>query len=128
MHDKKAIVVGLTTFVTVASAPFWLSQTTATNVKVHLDPPPNGAQFCVEDTKNGAMRAKHPRILEEWRTAVVRDGDRSTFTVDRKEYQRSLQKTCLSCHENKEAFCDRCHTATGVSPNCFGCHGGKNRE
>jgi hypothetical protein len=29
---------------------------------------------------------------------------------------------CGECHKSRERFCDRCHNAVSLTPDCFGCH------
>jgi hypothetical protein len=75
---------------------------------------------CVEPATY--MRASHMRMLDEWRNAVVREGDRLYAASDGKEYNMSLTRTCLKCHAKKEKFCDQCHSYEAVTPNCWNCH------
>jgi len=42
--------------------------------------------------------------------------------ADGKEYRKGLQLACMSCHTNKEKFCDTCHSYTAVQPYCWSCH------
>ena len=30
--------------------------------------------------------------------------------------------SCMSCHSNKDEFCDRCHDYLAVKPYCWECH------
>ena len=30
--------------------------------------------------------------------------------------------SCMSCHANKDKFCDRCHDYLAVKPYCWDCH------
>jgi hypothetical protein len=46
----------------------------------------------------------------------------ATRGPDHHQYDMSLQNTCMKCHQNKAAFCDRCHNYVGVNPSCWGCH------
>jgi hypothetical protein len=39
-----------------------------------------------------------------------------------KEFEMSLQKTCMKCHTNKAEFCDKCHNYASVRPYCWDCH------
>ena len=36
---------------------------------------------------------------------------------------KSLAGTCLSCHVDKEEFCDRCRNYVAATIFCWGCHG-----
>ncbi len=75
---------------------------------------PSGESACVEDREY--MRAHHMELLDEWRTAVVREGS-STYVskASGKSYPMSLTKTCMGCHTSREAFCDKCHEYESVS-------------
>ena len=35
---------------------------------------------------------------------------------------KSLTLECLSCHSNKDKFCDECHEYLKVKPYCWDCH------
>ncbi len=102
---------------------------------------PRDAKRCIRDT--AFMRSNHMKLLNDWRDAVVR-GEVRKEKIPRRDatgkvvkdaagktvYQtieRSLTKTCLRCHDNPKAFCDRCHVYAGVtrpggSLKCFHCH------
>lgn len=66
---------------------------------------------CVKPTE--WMRRNHMDFLKDSRELAVREGIRIK--------EESL-KNCATCHTSREKFCDRCHTYTGVAPNCFECH------
>jgi hypothetical protein len=68
------------------------------------------------------MKAEHMQLLDVWREAVVRRGERTYVSPDGKEYDMSLSNTCLDCHANKTEFCDRCHNYASVQPYCWDCH------
>ena len=68
------------------------------------------------------MRDTHMQILNEWRNAAVRDGERIYVNSKGKKYVKSLTNTCMGCHTDKEKFCDRCHNTVGVAPYCWDCH------
>jgi hypothetical protein len=81
---------------------------------------PAGAA-CIKDTE--WMRANHMDLLDDWRNEVVRDNDRTQVQgMDGKLYDKSLSRTCLSCHKTKANFCDRCHSYADVTPTCWNCH------
>lgn len=122
MYDSGKIVVGLAVLVGVTAFPVWYGLARGSTYKAKLEPPPNGATECVLPVKDGTMRAEHMRVLDQWRTEVVRDGLRNKVTVSGKEWDKSLSKTCLGCHSNKASFCDSCHNAEAVSPSCWDCH------
>jgi hypothetical protein len=66
----------------------------------------------------------------DWRDEVVRNNRRIYTTDDRRRFPMSLAGTartadggsCMSCHRNKDAFCDRCHGYLSVTPYCWDCH------
>lgn len=124
MHDSVKIIIGLLIFIGLVTVPFYYgSGSNAAMPEPSLDTPiinMLSTKKCVESREY--MRANHMQLLNEWRDAVVRDGERTYKDEDGKEITRSLQNTCLGCHSNKEAFCDRCHTYTNVKPYCWDCH------
>lgn len=75
---------------------------------------------CIEDTEY--MKSSHMQLLDQWRWDVVRNGDTVYVAKDGTTYDKSLDDTCLSCHSNKEDFCDKCHTTQSVEPYCWDCH------
>jgi len=58
------------------------------------------------------MRFHHWELLRGVREEVVRYGKRSDVGMSK----------CSECHTSRERFCDRCHNAASVIPDCFGCH------
>lgn len=66
---------------------------------------------CIKDTE--WMRRNHMKLLMHKRAVTVREGVRTPA-------ESLLQ--CQSCHQKREAFCDRCHSYVGVKPDCFECH------
>ncbi|MCL2824664.1 MAG: sulfate reduction electron transfer complex DsrMKJOP subunit DsrJ [Polyangiaceae bacterium] len=127
MRDSHAIAIGSLFFIGLFSSPFWhnldFHQSESRNdAPVKLEPPPNQSRYCVATTENAYMRTNHMRILSDWRNDTVRDNNRTTFVLDGISYERSLSKTCLNCHSNKDKFCDNCHAKTGVQPKCWNCH------
>ena len=88
-----------------------------------LDTPAINAQQtkeCVASTEY--MKDNHMQLLDEWRNDVVRDGSREYESASGQVYEKSLDGTCLECHTSKANFCDKCHSYSGVSPNCWDCH------
>jgi quinone-modifying oxidoreductase, subunit QmoC len=65
---------------------------------------------CVIDTE--VMRFRHWEFLRKIRKEVVRYGKRGETGLF----------MCRDCHKSRERFCDRCHEAATVKPDCFGCH------
>lgn len=58
------------------------------------------------------MRFHHWQLLGKIRVEVVRYGKRGDVGL----------KRCSECHTSRERFCDRCHEAASVKPDCWGCH------
>jgi hypothetical protein len=81
--------------------------------------PPDGGK-CVAETV--FMRTNHMQLLMDWRDEVARDNDRIHTAPDGRRYYKSLSSTCMSCHAEKDKFCDRCHDYVGASPYCWDCH------
>ena len=65
---------------------------------------------CIEDT--AYMRYHHWEYLRRVREEVVRYGDRSKPGL----------ASCSECHTPRAGFCDRCHNAVSLYPDCFDCH------
>ena len=74
------------------------------------------------------MRANHMELLDGWRDEFVRKGERTYTASDGREFEKSLTRTCLGCHDNQEEFCRKCHDYVGVDPVCWDCHGTGGRE
>ncbi len=122
MYDAGKIAVGLAVLVGVTAFPVWYGLARGTTYKLQLEAPRNGVTECVLPVKDGTMRAEHMHLLDQWRNEVVREGVRNKVVVSGREWDKSLTKTCLGCHTNKAAFCDRCHDAAAVKPSCWDCH------
>ena len=122
MYDASKIVAGLAVFVVLATSPLWFNQiSSASAEKPELTAPANGSTQCVEATDY--MRANHMELLDQWRDTVVRENRRTyTSELNGKEFEMSLQNTCLDCHSNKSTFCDSCHNYTAIQPYCWDCH------
>ncbi|MBN1588550.1 MAG: hypothetical protein JW888_03455 [Pirellulales bacterium] len=65
------------------------------------------------------MRYHHMDLLKEARDEAVREGKRGKKGLNGEEITIN---NCLKCHGNRERFCDRCHEAVNLHPNCFRCH------
>ena len=68
------------------------------------------------------MKTQHMKMLDEWRSEVVRDAERYYKAGNGKTYYKSLQVTCMECHTSKVKFCDQCHDYMGLKPYCWDCH------
>lgn len=126
MYDKKIIIPLLAVIVLAFTYPVWsLFGKGAAAPELDLNTPEIQAlaeKECIEDTE--FMRSTHMKLLNEWRIESVREGANIYLASDGKEYEMSLQNTCLSCHSDKEEFCDSCHTYADVDPDCWDCHVG----
>jgi len=72
---------------------------------------------CLEGTpyeveERGWMRKHHWQFLRWLREEAVRYGRRGELSLNK----------CIECHSSREAFCNRCHEAVSLEPDCFGCH------
>jgi hypothetical protein len=121
MKDKKLIITGVIIFIIIVTFPFWYNRgKAAPQPDLVLTAKAKAAKVCVRSTDY--MKAEHMQLLDVWREAVVRRGDRVYVSPDGKEYSMSLTNTCLDCHSNKADFCDRCHDYASVRPYCWDCH------
>lgn len=66
---------------------------------------------CVAETS--WMRQNHMKMLMHVREDAVREGIR----VVNKSFHG-----CISCHPNRDEFCDTCHSYVGAKPECWNCH------
>lgn len=121
MRDRLWISSALVLFVLLVASPFWYARFAANDLTrvPNLQLPATGKE-CVAPA--AWMRTSHMQLLVSWREDVVRRGQRQFASSNGKVYEKSLNRTCLGCH-NKQEFCDRCHTYAGVSgPYCWDCH------
>ncbi len=121
MYDGGKIITGLVIFLGLITFPLWYNEArgeaAAAVPKLKL---PAEAKQCVAPADY--MRSSHMQMLNNWRTQVVRDGNRIYEASDGKMYRMSLSSTCLKCHSNRVEFCDQCHNYVGVSVYCWNCH------
>jgi hypothetical protein len=122
MYDAGKIVAGLAVFVVLATSPLWYNALSAAPPdRPELQLPTNNSTECVESTEY--MRSNHMDLLDTWRDRVVREDIRTyTSELSGKSFNMSLSDTCIDCHNNKEQFCDACHTYSAVTPYCWDCH------
>jgi len=120
MKDRTGIAVGLGVFLIVASYPVWNGLAAAGGPGRPELEPARDTSGCVEDT--AYMAAHHQALLNEWRTRVVRGGERYYTSSSGRRWEMSLTGTCLECHGGKAGFCDRCHEYAEVRPTCWNCH------
>ena len=123
MSDKAKIIGGLAVFLVLALFPIWYALGSAQDASAHKPDPPSEGK-CVEDSQY--MTRNHMNLLNEWRDAVIRDGQKEHTSKSgenkSKKYDMSLTGTCMSCHSNRETFCQRCHDYADVQPTCWQCH------
>jgi hypothetical protein len=126
MPSRAIIYTGLAVFVVLVTFPIWFTAL-AGNTGYTPDPKlPAGYEHCVESKEY--MKAYHMDLLNTWRDSVVREGNRvyrsktypdETFPMSLSDY---TVQSCMTCHNDKAAFCDQCHNYVGVSPYCWDCH------
>jgi len=75
-----------------------------------LEKPDPKYEECVRETSY--MRFHHWELLRGIREEVVRYGKRGDIGLSK----------CSECHTSRERFCDRCHEAASLTPDCFDCH------
>lgn len=120
MHNGGKIFIGLIIFLILITFPIWYN---VANDRAGYSPELEKAvrgDNCVRDS--AWMKANHMDLLNDWRDQVVREDVRFETGPDGIRYERSLSNTCLSCHQNKDQFCDKCHDYLGVDPYCWECH------
>jgi hypothetical protein len=124
MYNGGKIFAGLVVFLAFFAFPFYYNLG-----KANARPEPKlntpviqqlAEKKCVES--KDFMRAEHMQLLNDWRDAVVRDGNRIYVNAEGKRHGISLQNTCMNCHSNKKEFCDTCHNYMAVKPYCWSCH------
>lgn len=123
MYDGGKIIAGLVIFLGLVAVPFlWQHGKATAKPDLKFDTPviqKMAVKNCIEPTN--FMRAEHMKLLNEWRDSL-RVGKRQYVGAKDKEYEISLQNTCMDCHSNKDKFCDRCHEYMAVKPYCWDCH------
>jgi hypothetical protein len=120
MQDGGKIILGLVVFVAVLATPLWYTAASGKGGEVPEPAKASKGERCVADT--AYMRANHMDLLNPWRDEVVRESDRDYTAPDGTHHDKSLTRTCLDCHDEKEKFCDTCHSYAGVEPTCWDCH------
>jgi len=121
MSDKKLATGGRRT-IAVAIAVLIIAFPLGYSIAGYLFAPgdPDGPPFlerpdpkydsCVRETV--FMRYHHWELLRSVREEVVRYGKRGDVGLSK----------CRDCHTSRERFCDKCHHATSLTPDCFDCH------
>ncbi len=116
MGDRGKIAVGLCLSFMVVLLPLWYPRSPE---KLEL-PLPAKPSACIESA--ATMRATHMKLLDQWRTSVVREGVREHVASNGAKYEMSLSRTCMQCHTSASQFCTACHDRVGARPNCWDCH------
>ena len=75
-----------------------------------LERPDAKYKNCIRDTVY--MRHNHWVLLKGVREEVVRHGKRDEISFEK----------CQECHTSRERFCDKCHDAVSLTPDCWSCH------
>jgi hypothetical protein len=75
-----------------------------------IDLPDEKYENCVRDTEY--MRFHHWELLRQIREEFVRYGKRGDLGLFK----------CKECHTSRERFCNQCHNAVSLTPDCYGCH------
>jgi len=119
MRDRGMIVVGLVLAVVVLTFPIWYGNARGvTSEAPELKPAVKG-ETCIYPTEY--MRQSHMNVLMEWRDLVVRE-NQHTVNINGQDWEMSLSRTCMDCHDSKQEFCDQCHLYASVDPYCWDCH------
>ncbi len=120
MYDGPKILVGLAAFCALLTLPVWMSAASGRGGEMPALELPADQVESVESTDY--MRASHMELLNRWRNVVVRHGTRQYRATDGEVHEMSLTGTCLGCHTDRRASCDRCHDYVDVEPTCWDCH------
>ena len=120
MSDKGKIIGGLVVFLVLVTFPLWNTVVAGGETVMPELEYPAGETACIEDAE--FMRANHMDILNQWRNALVRDGESNYTSSTGQEYYMSLTQTCMDCHDDRDAFCTTCHDYSNVNPTCWDCH------
>lgn len=124
MYNGGKVMAGLIIFLLLITSPFLLHIG-----KPDVAPQPSldtpvikqmSDKQCVESAD--FMRTGHMQMLNDWRDQVVREGKTVYVSSSGREYEMSLENSCLNCHSNQQEFCDSCHTYADVDPYCWDCH------
>jgi len=118
MYNARPVCIGIVILVIVLSAPFWVGFFGKDYKETGISKPTQEA--CIEDP--AFMRAQHMRLLNEWRDEALRNENRNYVAKNGKNWEISLQNTCMKCHTNYKGFCEKCHLSNSVSPYCWTCH------
>lgn len=120
MFDQGKILVGLLIFLILLASPALYNLAGGSGPLPRLETGTTEPK-CLESAEY--MRANHMTMLNAWREAVIRNGERVYTASDGRHWDMSLTQTCLvRCHVRKTQFCDKCHNYSAVTPYCWDCH------
>jgi hypothetical protein len=126
LYDGGKIITGLIIFVGLMLSPFIMGMAKPGEKPDPKTDTPEIQEMEEKDRKcvepKELMRTSHMVIIDSWRDQALRDGDRVYENAEGKEFDISLQNTCMKCHSNKKKFCDECHNYVAVKPYCWDCH------
>ena len=117
MYNTGKVIAGIIIFAAFFTFPIWFNFGKAEAIP-KLPLPKKGK--CVEPL--AYMRAYHMKLLDHWRKEGIRHNKYIYINSRGEKIRISLQKTCLKCHTDKEAFCDKCHHFVVTHPDCWHCH------
>jgi hypothetical protein len=120
MSDRAKALSGLAVFLVLVAFPMWQTLGAEGDIARPELELPEDETSCVEETEY--MTARHMELLNQWRNAVVREGETEYTSTSGDTYTMSLTGTCMDCHDNRERFCTRCHDYSNVEPRCWNCH------
>ena len=118
----KVFGIAVIVFVGFFTMPFWYTMALGQPSFRPQPTMPSAGGNCIMDTD--LIRVEHMALLDTWRNAVVRDGQRTRdgMEINQPHAEQSLTNTCLGCHTNRAEFCDVCHEYAGEAPYCWDCH------
>ncbi len=121
MNRKRNVILWMLVLLVIAVFPLWYTLAKGKPGPAPELELPTGETRCVEE--KGYMTARHMELLDVWRDAVVRDGEKTyTSRAYGTTHEMSLTRTCMECHTKRETFCTRCHDYAHVRPYCWDCH------
>ncbi len=113
-NNKKAIAVAIPVLIILLPLGYSIVHSifsqSAQNTETFIEKPDAKYKNCVREIEY--MRVNHMKLLKEIRDQVVREGNRGEIGLN----------SCRECHTRRERFCDQCHNAVNLNPDCFGCH------
>lgn len=127
IYNGRIILPGLGAFLLIATMPMWHGAVAPPPAFQSATNPQH--EQCIEP--KAVMRADHMRLLSDWRAEVVRNGDRTYTASDGRKWEKSLNRTCMSCHGKADTAgrtigaatnCTQCHNQQGVQLECWTCH------